>query len=83
MDLNIDNYTYSDLLNVFKISNNNSLENIDKMNKLFKEIQNNYPKEIVKFFSNSRFALSFCTKPNQFHTLSRSITKSVFELYLK
>jgi hypothetical protein len=53
MDLNIDNYTYSDLLNVFKISNNNSLENIDKMNQLFKQIQNNYPKEIVQFFSKA------------------------------
>jgi hypothetical protein len=32
MDLNIDNYTYTDLLNVFKITNNNSLENVEKMN---------------------------------------------------
>jgi hypothetical protein len=33
MDLDINNYSYGDLLNVFKISNDDSLENIEKMNK--------------------------------------------------
>jgi len=53
MDLNIDNYTYSDLLHVFKISNNNHLENINKMKLLFNTIQTTYPKEIVDFFSKA------------------------------
>jgi len=53
MDLNIDNYTYTDLLNVFKISNNNSLENIDKMNLLLNTIKKSYPREIVCFFTKA------------------------------
>jgi len=53
MDLNIENYTYSDLLNVFKISNNNSLENIEKMNIFLETIKKNYSKEIVIFFTKA------------------------------
>jgi hypothetical protein len=53
MDLNIDNYSYNDLLNVFKINNNNSLENIEKMNFLFDTVKKSYPKEIVSFFTKA------------------------------
>jgi hypothetical protein len=53
MDLNIDNYGYTDLLNVFKITNNNSLENIEKMNILLETIKKSYPKEIVYFFTKA------------------------------
>jgi hypothetical protein len=53
MDLNIDNYTYIDLLNVFKISNNNSLENVEKMNMLLETVKITYPKEIVTFFTKA------------------------------
>jgi len=41
MDLNIDNYTYNDLLNVFRISNNNNLENIEKMKSTLELIKKN------------------------------------------
>jgi len=53
MDLNIDNYTYSDLLNVFKITNNNTLENAEQMNILLKTIKESYPMEIVYFFTRA------------------------------
>lgn len=53
MDLNIDNYSYGDLLNVFKITNNNSLESIEKMNNLLKTIKGSYPEEIVYFFTKA------------------------------
>jgi hypothetical protein len=53
MDLNIDNYSYNDLLNVFKINNNNSLENIEKMNFLFDTVKKSYSKEIVSFFTKA------------------------------
>jgi len=50
MDLNIDNYSYTDLLNVFKISNINNIENIEKMNSLLETIKIGYPNEIIYFF---------------------------------
>lgn len=50
MDLNIENYTYNDLLNVFRISNNNNVENIEKMKDTLELIKNNYSKEIMYFF---------------------------------
>jgi hypothetical protein len=50
MDLDINNYTYIDLLKVFKITNNDSLENIEKMNMLLETINQSYPKEITYFF---------------------------------
>lgn len=53
MDLNIDNYTYGDLLNVFKITNNNTLENVEQMNILLKTIKDSYPMEIVYFFTKA------------------------------
>lgn len=53
MDLNIDNYTYTDLLNVFKITNNNNLENVEKMNMLLETIKQSYPKEIIYFFTKA------------------------------
>jgi len=53
IDLNINNYTYIDLLNVFKITNNSSLENVEKMNILLEKIKENYPKEIVYFFTKA------------------------------
>jgi hypothetical protein len=58
MDLNIDNYTYTDLLNVFKITNNNSLENVEKMNTLLKTIKDSYPMEIVYFFTKAYNVIS-------------------------
>ena len=53
MDLNINNYTYSDLLNVFKITNINSLENVEKMDDLLKIIKESYSKDIYYFFSKA------------------------------
>jgi len=53
MDLNIDNYTYSDLLNVFKISNNSNLENIDKMNFTLNKINETCSKDIIHFFTKA------------------------------
>ena len=53
MDLNIDNYNYNDLLNVFKIKNHNSLENIEKMDILFDTVKKSYPKEIIGFFTKA------------------------------
>jgi len=58
MDLNIDNYTYTDLLNVFKITNNNTLENVDQMNILLKKIKDSYPMEIVYFFTKAYNVIS-------------------------
>jgi hypothetical protein len=53
MDLNIDNYSYADLLNVLKISNKNSLENIDKMNNLLEDVKKKCSKEIALFFTKA------------------------------
>jgi hypothetical protein len=53
MDLDINNYSYGDLLNVFKIANDDSLENIEKMNMLLETIKRSYPKEIVYFFTKA------------------------------
>jgi hypothetical protein len=53
MDLNIDNYTYMDLLNVFKITNNNTLENTEKMDILLKTIKESYPMEFGFFFTRA------------------------------
>ena len=53
MDLNIENYTYSDLLNVFKISNNNSLENIEivvRRKELWKYLEELKNDKILKRF---------------------------------
>jgi hypothetical protein len=50
MDIDINKYTYIDLLKVFKITNNDSLENIEKMNMLLETINQSYPKEITYFF---------------------------------
>jgi len=58
MDLNIDNYTYTDLLNVFKITNNNSLENVEKMNMLLETIKDSYSKEIIYFFTKAYNVIS-------------------------
>lgn len=58
MDLDINNYTYDDLLNVLKITNNNSLENVDKMNMLLEKIKQTYPKEIVCFFTKAYNVIS-------------------------
>ena len=58
MDLNIDNYTYIDLLNVFKITNNNNLENVEKMNILLETVKKNYPEEIVYFFTKAYNVIS-------------------------
>jgi len=58
MDLDIDNYTYNDLLNVFKITNNNSLENEEKMNMLLETIKQSYPTEIVFFFTKAYNVIS-------------------------
>ena len=53
IDLNIDNYTYNDLLNVYRISNTCSLENIEKMTNQLQLISNNYSKEITFFFKKA------------------------------
>jgi hypothetical protein len=53
MDLNIDNYSYTDLLKVFKINNSNNIENIEKMNYLLENIKIGYPKEIIYFFTKA------------------------------
>ena len=53
MDLNIENYTYNDLLNVFRISNDNNVENIEKMKNMLELIKNNYSKEIYYFFKKA------------------------------
>jgi hypothetical protein len=53
MDLDINNYTYNDLLNVFKITNNNNLENVEKMNILLETIKDTYPSEIIYFFTKA------------------------------
>jgi hypothetical protein len=53
MDLNIDNYSYIDLLNVFKINNTNNIANIEKMNSLLETIKIGYPKEIYYFFTKA------------------------------
>ena len=58
MDLDINNYTYTDLLNVFKITNNNSLENVEKMNMLLETIKQSYPKEIIYFFTKAHNLVS-------------------------
>jgi hypothetical protein len=53
MDINIDNYNYSDLLNVFKISNNCNLENIDKMKLILNKIKNINQPDIINFFTKA------------------------------
>ena len=53
IDLNIDNYQYNDLLNIFKISNNSSIENIEKMTKTLDVIRDNYSDEITVFFTKA------------------------------
>ena len=58
MDLDINNYTYNDLLNVFKITNNNSLENVEKMNILLETIKQSYSTEIVFFFTKAYNVIS-------------------------
>ena len=58
MDLNIDNYTYNDLLSVFKISNKNNLENVEKMNIMLDVVKESYPEEIVYFFTKAYNVIS-------------------------
>lgn len=54
IDLNIDNYTFNDLLNVYRITNIYSLENIDKMTNKLQSIKvKNYSNDIIIFFTKA------------------------------
>jgi len=50
IDLNINNYKYDELLNIYKIDNTYNLENIELIKKKLNLIKNNYSKEIYDFF---------------------------------
>jgi len=67
IDLNIDNYTYNDLLNVFRIPNIYSLESIDKMTNQLQLIKNNYPNDITHFFTK---AYTIITSVFKLHNLN-------------
>jgi hypothetical protein len=69
MDLNIDNYSYEDLLNVLKITNNNSLENIDRINNLLADVQKKCSKEIVFFFTKAYNIVSSIFKLQQINLI--------------
>ena len=50
IDLDINNYNYQDLLNIFKINNGYSPENISKINDHCKLVQQNFSNDIYTFY---------------------------------
>jgi hypothetical protein len=83
MDLEINNYTYSDLLNVFKITNNNSLENVEKMNILLETIKESYSKEIVYFFTKAYNVISCIFNLHKINRIDIDNIDSVNDYYYK
>jgi hypothetical protein len=55
VDLNIDNYTYPELLNLFKIDNNyENMEHKTRMDKVLKTIQSSFPNLSLFYFQSSK-----------------------------
>lgn len=82
IDLNIDNYTYSELLNLFKIDNNyENTENRTKIDKVLKTIQTNFPKLSSFYLKSSKIistVFNLCEKnmiENDYNDIEKYITE--------
>lgn len=63
VDLDINNYTYDDLLNLYKIKNRYKIhDNINKIENHFNKILDKFPEEIILFYTKAKSILNVIFK---------------------
>ena len=83
IDMNIDNYNYKELLNIFHINENISEQDYNKMNQKLYEIKGNFPENIFQFFWKAHTIIMAIQKLMQQNKVDNAYKKSNINFYVE
>ena len=83
IDLNIDNYNYKELLNIFHINENISEQDYNKMNQKLYEIKGNFTENIFQFFWKAHTIIMAIQKLMQQNKVDNAYKNSNINFYVE